>query len=91
MHYISKVAAVAALVSVATAGDAPVVENNPIGVTYSATLPSTGPDAITGAIKGASNPNGEGVYFQGVFYNLPGSGSLSKSKQQSMSYREFDL
>lgn len=77
MHSISKVVAVAALLSVATAGDAPVVQNNPVGTTYTAQLPNTGAKAITGAVIAAAAPNGKGTNFQISFYNLPSSGNLS--------------
>jgi hypothetical protein len=81
--------AVAAAASTAAAGDikprqtsanAPVVTNNPIADTYSATLPNKGTNSITGAVKGASAPSGEGVNFQIAFYSLPStSGNLSYS------------
>ena len=65
----------AALACAVSAGDAPVVKNNPIGITYSASLPNKG--SITGSLKGAAAPNGEGVNIQGAFYDLPSnSGNL---------------
>lgn len=76
MRYISSEAAVAALVSCAAASKAPVVHNAPIGITYSATLPS-GNANITGAVKGAGAPNGQGTNFQVTFYNLPSDGGAN--------------
>lgn len=88
MHYFSKIAAAAALVSAATAGDAPIAENEPSGITYSAELANTRVGAITGGIKGADAPDGSGTNFQVAFYNLPGEGSLSEFIQQALSRRE---
>ena len=84
MRYISNIAAATALISVAIAGDAPAIENNPIGITYSATLPNTRAGAISGAILGASAPDGSGTNFQVAFYNLPGGGNLSEFFLQAM-------
>ena len=76
MRCISRVAAAAALVSIAVAGNAPAIMREPIGDTYSANLPNTG--GITGAIKGSAAPNGQGTSFQITFYNLPtNEGNLS--------------
>lgn len=62
-------------------GNATVVENNPVGPVYVATLPETeffNPDDPRGNIKGSvsatANPNGIGVSFQVTFSNLPTSG-----------------
>lgn len=78
MRSFTKIAATAALISVATAGDAPVVDSSTLinGLTYSATLPNTGTDAVTGAVLGSIAPGGEGTNFQVAFYNLPGTGNL---------------
>lgn len=62
-------------------GNASVVENNPPGVVYTATLPDKeffNPNDPRGNIKGSvvavANPNGIGVSFQINFQNLPTSG-----------------
>ena len=79
MRYTSSIAAVAAFASMATASDAPVEKGNPLGVTYTATLPNTGVDSITGQVIIAAAPNQEGVNIQAAFYNLPAStGNMSK-------------
>ena len=64
-----------------TLGNASVVENNPPGVTYTATLPErefNNPNDARGNIKGlvsaVANPNGIGVSFKINFSNLPTSG-----------------
>jgi len=78
MRSASSIVAAATLVSLAAAGDAPVAKTDlTTGLTYTATLPNAGVDAITGAILGAVSPDGVGTNFQVSFYNLPGSGSLS--------------
>lgn len=62
-------------------GNATVVEDNPPGPIYVATLPENeffNPDDPRGNIKGSvsatANPNGIGVSFQITFSNLPTSG-----------------
>jgi len=77
MRSVSSLAAVAALASVTTAGDAPVVNNNPIAATYSATIPEDTAGELSGAIKIAASPSGQGVAVQFAMYNLPNSGDLS--------------
>ena len=60
-------------------GDAPVVTDNPAGVVYSATLPSTAAfkDAYPngggpkGEIRAVASPDGKGVMFDVTFSNLP--------------------
>lgn len=79
MHYISSLAVVTALASLAIAGDAPVVKGNPIGTTYSATIPQTNAKAVSGACLIASSPDQEGVNIQIALYNLPGGGNLCTS------------
>jgi hypothetical protein len=76
MRSISNIVAAATLVTLAAAGDAPVVHEDATGVVYTATLPNTGVNAITGAVIGAVSVDGEGTNFQVSFYNLPGSGSF---------------
>jgi hypothetical protein len=77
MPSISNIVAAAAVVALVSAGDAPVAQSDlTTGITYSATLPNSGVDAITGAVIGAISPDGRGTNFQVSFYNLPGSGSL---------------
>lgn len=62
-------------------GNATVVTNNPVGVVYTATLPTTeffNPSDPRGNIKGVvsatANPDGVGVTFTVDFSNLPTSG-----------------
>jgi hypothetical protein len=62
-------------------GNATVVENNPPGKIYTATLPTKeffNPEDPRGNVKGSvsatANPNGIGVSFQVSFENLPTSG-----------------
>lgn len=62
-------------------GDATAVKDNPVGVTYVATLPTKAffnPEDPNGNIKGSmsatAGPNGVGVVFQVDFSNLPTSG-----------------
>lgn len=64
-----------------TLGNATVVENNPPGPIYVATLPEKeffNPNDPRGNIKGSvsatANPDGIGVSFQVTFSNLPTSG-----------------
>jgi hypothetical protein len=64
-----------------TLGNATVVNNNPVGVVYEATLPTReffNPEDPRGNIKGSisatANPNGVGVSFKVSFSNLPTSG-----------------
>ncbi|KAI9843345.1 MAG: hypothetical protein M1837_006471 [Sclerophora amabilis] len=52
-------------------GDALVVNNNPIGVTYTATLPGT---SVKGSISGTSGSNGTGVNWKVDFSNFPTEG-----------------
>lgn len=77
MRSISNIAAAAALVSIAAAGDAPVAQFKNTGITYSATIPAK-VDTLSGAILGSGSPDGAGTNFQISFYNLPGSGNLSR-------------
>ena len=81
MRYISNIAAAAAVVSVAVAGDAPVAEASNIDTSYSATIPAA-VNSLSGAILGAVAPNGAGTNFQISFYNLPGTGNLSMYLRQ---------
>lgn len=62
-------------------GNATVVEDNPIGATYVAVLPTTeffDPEDprgnIKGSVSGTAGPNGVGVSFTVSFSNLPTSG-----------------
>jgi hypothetical protein len=64
-----------------TLGNATVVENNPPGLIYTATLPSTPfftagelDGNVKGSISATANPNGIGVSFSVNFENLPTSG-----------------
>ena len=80
MHSISKIAAAAALVSLASAGNAPIAQATGIGTTYSATIPAK-VNSLSGAVLGSIAPNGAGTNFQISLYNLPGSGNLSESAE----------
>ncbi len=44
-------------------GDAAVVQKNPVGVTYTATLPNSPSSGVRGYVSGTSNANGTGVTF----------------------------
>ncbi|KAL5320672.1 hypothetical protein ACEPPN_011482 [Leptodophora sp. 'Broadleaf-Isolate-01'] len=62
-------------------GNATVIENNPVGKVYTATLPEkpffnpTNPKGnVKGSISATANPNGIGVKFIVKFENLPTSG-----------------
>lgn len=78
MRYTSSILTAAALASVAIAGDAPVVQGNPLDITYSATIPQKNATILSGAIKVAGSPTGQGVQIQVALYNLPDSGDLSE-------------
>ncbi|KAL8993872.1 MAG: hypothetical protein Q9169_006027, partial [Polycauliona sp. 2 TL-2023] len=45
-------------------GPAAVVEGNPAGVAYTATLPESEKSGIRGSVTGFSSPNGAGVNFK---------------------------
>lgn len=77
MRSISNIAAAAALVSLAAAGDAPIAQGVNTGLTYSATIPAK-VDTLSGAVLGSGSPDGDGTNFQVAFYNLPGTGNLSR-------------
>lgn len=77
MRSVSNIAAIAAFVVVARSGNAPIANSDLTnGIVYTATLPNTAVNAITGAVIGAISPDGSGTNFQVSFYNLPGSGGL---------------
>ena len=78
MRYISNAIALAALASYAVADDAPEVTNNPVEITYSATIPQKNAQSVSGALKLASAPDGTGVNVQVALYNLPNTGNLSE-------------
>lgn len=52
-------------------GDAAITQNNPIGVTYTATLPDSPTSGIRGFISGTSGANGTGVQFNVNFFGFP--------------------
>ncbi|KAG6997792.1 hypothetical protein G7Y79_00037g073100 [Physcia stellaris] len=52
-------------------GNARIVENNPAGVSYVATLPESDTTDIRGSVVGTSNSNGTGVNFQISLSGLP--------------------
>lgn len=52
-------------------GDAAIVEGNPAGVSYVATLPDSKTTDIRGSVVGTSNSNGTGVNFQVSLSGLP--------------------
>ncbi len=52
-------------------GDAQVVTDNPVGVTYRATLPETNRSSIRGFIEGTAQANGTGVRFTLDFTGFP--------------------
>jgi hypothetical protein len=82
MPSITNIAAIAAFLAAAHAGDAPVAMTDlTTGIAYTATLPNTGVGAITGAVLGAVSPDGRGTNFQVSFYNLPSGGTLCSLRQ----------
>jgi len=73
-------------------GNATVVENNPVGKVYTATLPEkpffnpTNPKGnVKGSISATANPNGIGVKFTVKFENLPTSGGPFRRFSASLS------
>jgi len=52
-------------------GNASIVTDNPVGVTYTALLPDTPKSGIRGYVAGTSNANGTGVNFNINIYGLP--------------------
>ncbi|KAL8868432.1 MAG: hypothetical protein Q9174_004998 [Haloplaca sp. 1 TL-2023] len=44
-------------------GPAPVVKGNPVGTTYTATLPGSEKSGIRGSVSGSSSADGQGVVF----------------------------
>ncbi len=79
MRSFSNIAATAALLAVASAGDAPVVDSSSVltGITYTATLPTSGGVSnVTGTVIGSIAPGGAGTNFQVSFYNLPGTSAF---------------
>ncbi|EPQ61593.1 hypothetical protein BGT96224_ASP20811 [Blumeria graminis f. sp. tritici 96224] len=73
--------AVAQSVATGMLGNATVVEDNPPGVTYTASLPSMNLSSqnnsrsnIMGSVTATANPDGIGVMFNVSFSNLPTTG-----------------
>ncbi|KAI4173017.1 MAG: hypothetical protein LQ348_006650 [Seirophora lacunosa] len=54
-------------------GDAAIVQGNPVGVTYTATLPNSLTTGIRGYVAGTSNANGTGVNFNVNLFGFPDS------------------
>ncbi|KAL8745897.1 MAG: hypothetical protein Q9190_002014 [Brigantiaea leucoxantha] len=52
-------------------GDAAIVQGNPLGVTYTATLPDRSDTGIRGYVAGTSNANGTGVNFNIYLTGFP--------------------
>ena len=52
-------------------GDAAIVDDNPVGVTYTATLPDSNKTTIRGSISGTATSNGTGVRFVVKFRGFP--------------------
>lgn len=78
MRASTSLATTALFSSLAAAGNAPAISNNPAGVEYTATFVASTANNITGYVKAAAAPNGAGTNFQVDFYNLPG-GNISTS------------
>lgn len=68
-------------------GDAAIVENNPAGVSYVATLPERNTTDIRGSVVATSNSNGTGVNFQISLSGLPDPtlGPFSKFQNKQLS------
>ena len=77
MRYTSSILCAAALAGFVVADDAPVVQGNAQDLTYSATIPQKNADDLSGAVKIAASPDGEGVNIQIALYNLPAGGPYS--------------
>ena len=71
-------------------GNAAITQNNPSGVSYTATLPSG--NGIQGYVEGTSNDNGTGVMFNVNFYQFPDA-SLGPFRKQPLrtSYQAVSL
>ena len=67
-------------------GDAAIVEGNPAGVSYVATLPNSDTTDIRGSVVGTSNANGTGVNFQVSLSGLPDAslGPFCKFSQSAL-------
>ncbi|KAL8648481.1 MAG: hypothetical protein Q9210_004966 [Variospora velana] len=52
-------------------GDAAIVQDNPVGVTYTATLPDSPTTGVRGYVAGTSNANGTGVNFNVNLFGFP--------------------
>ena len=52
-------------------GDAAIINDNPVGVTYTATLPHSNKTSIRGCISGTTASNGTGVRFVVNFTGFP--------------------
>lgn len=52
-------------------GDAAIVNDNPVGVTYTATLLEKNTTTVRGSISGSAAPNGTGVIFKVNFFGFP--------------------
>jgi hypothetical protein len=67
MRVLSTIVLAAATAGLATAGEAPMVTDNPVGVTYKATLDGD----VQGSITATSGIDGYGVIFKVAFEDLP--------------------
>lgn len=65
-------------------GDAAIVQNNPVGVTYTATLPNSNTTGIRGYVSGTSAANGTGVTFNVNLSGFP-SAALGPFRESSSS------
>ncbi|KAI4129745.1 MAG: hypothetical protein LQ347_003652, partial [Umbilicaria vellea] len=54
-------------------GNAIITQNNPVGVTYTATLPNSNTTGIRGYVSGTSASNGTGVIFTVNLSGFPSS------------------
>ena len=52
-------------------GNAFITTNNPVGVTYTATLPNSNTTGIRGYVAATSNTNGTGVKFNVNLFGFP--------------------
>ena len=66
-------------VATGTLGDAEIIYDNPVGVTYTATLLEKNTTSVRGYISGSAAPNGTGVIFTVEFYNFPSTELLPYS------------
>jgi hypothetical protein len=74
VQLLSVIAAASAVSAQSASTVAPVVSNNPVGVTYVATLPEQAERTVRGSVTATANENGVGVKFAVSISGLPAEG-----------------